>query len=155
MPWDLEERVEDAFVAYLRANASGIKARAAWTPEPAEYPRAVVAALQSTNFSEDAQFSGRRSMIVNIGVMVEASEQKDDAGTVILSARAKNAQIRDSVFSALCVADLHTALNALAVPGVLFSLAHPTQMTRDVADENGRVFVSTLAFDVIAQPCAI
>lgn len=155
MAWDLEERIEDAFVAYLRQNIPGdVRAKAAWTPDPAEYPCVVVGAVSSSNMSEDAEFNGRRSVTVTAGLMVEAAEEKAD-GVIVASARSRNARVRDAVFSHLCVNNLATHLNAVGIPGVLFSLAHPTQMTREVDGENGRLFVTILTFEVIAQPSAI
>jgi len=151
--WIVEEKIEDAFAAYLRANVPGtMRVYTGWTDEEQQYPCAVCCARSSNNENDEATFNGHRRVDVEIAVITEATPELDAAGKQIRSSRDRNSDARDATISALAKTALHTDLNDMNVPGVKFSMAHMTEMTREV---DGRHFVSTIKVDVIANPVQI
>lgn len=152
MLYDLEERVEDAFVAYLQANATGdMKVYPAWTDEEIEYPCAVVRATNSDMVTEDSEHSDIRAIAVEVAIISEASPERDDDGNTIRTTRERNAAIRTDIMQALSTS-LKTNLIAAAGPGVAFSMAQMGgPITREVDDAH-RAFITTVPVDVIAEP---
>lgn len=148
--WIVEEKCEDAFVAYLRANVPGsMRVYPAWTDEEIQYPCAVCKAGDSDNENDEAKFNGHRRVAVEIAVMTEATPELDAAGVKVCSTRDRNAVARDAVIKTLAKSALHEDLNEMAVPGIKFSQAHMTKGTRGL---DGRVLVSIINVDCIANP---
>ncbi len=151
-PWDLEERVEDALVAYI-TNFVGrvamiIPARTVIT---AQYPLVVVQAGDSDNASDDAQFNGKRRCDVTVAIVTEAVNYSTEHGAAesMETAREQHRVIKSQVLGGLASTRLQDALNDLGVAGVLFSQAHMTDQTRDQGD--GKL-TTEQTLDVIAQP---
>jgi len=152
--WDLEEAVEDAIVAYVR-KATGELAMVipSRTIAEARYPLVVIDAGSSDNASVSNQgttpFTGRRSMAVTVAIVTEAINFPAD--DEVRTARDHHRAVKSPIIAALAGNTVHEDLNALAMPGVLFSQCHMTAQSRDQGD--GRI-VTEQTLDVIAQPRA-
>ena len=151
-PWDLEERVEDAFVAYLKANVQRVAmVIPSMSAVEARFPLIVVEARNSDNKNPTAPFTGKRSMDVTITMMIEAINRNGAAGSESFNedARETYRAIKSNMIGWLSGNDLHTELNAIEMAGVDFSMAHMTRQERSV--EEGRLMLMQ-ALEVIAQP---
>jgi len=152
MIWDVEERVEDAIAAYILSLAGGnLRVYSALSADQIEMPAVVVHCAESGPVSEMASIDGRRMCDVKVAVLTEAAPEIDAEGNTITSPRTRHANARSEVCNVLWVTDLVAQLNAVDVPAVLFSMAHPSTITRDVNTE-GRRFESTITVEVIASP---
>jgi len=151
-PWDLEERVEDALVAYLQASvgrvAMIIPARSVIA---AKYPLVVVDAGESDNNNDDATFNGKRRFDVTVAVVTEAVNFSQEHGPEesVETAREQHRGVKQAVIGALASARLHEILNDTQPQGIVFSVAHMTKQTRDAGDNK---LVTEQALDVIASP---
>jgi hypothetical protein len=171
--WDLEERAEDAFVAYLKAKCSGdLSVYPGFSTEHLKFPCVSVHAGESDRIGGSGSFALPREIVVTIDIMTEAAEALDASGIVTQTARERNALARSSVMNALGVLDSATApaglsalcqpedmphglaaeLTAMLIPGVWIDSAIVGKVTRTVEKE---CFVSSIAVSVIAQPVAI
>lgn len=150
---DLEERVEDALVAYLRKAIPGeIRVYAAWGFTAPEYPCAIVHAESNANVGgDDAMPSDTRELGVTVEINVEAAPEKV-AGTEVRTARERNAWVRANVIGALAVADLRDRVADMNQPGVRFSAAQAMTSTRGADDQ--RRMQTTINLFVIAEPVA-
>ena len=147
-PWDLEERVEDAFVALLKiAIGDAACIIAARTVTTARYPLIVVEAGDSDNANDDATFNGMRRLDVTVALTTEAVNRTDKS--LLQDAREKHRAVKSQVIGVLASKALQDALNALGVPGVQFSMAHLTAQRRDAGD--GKL-TTEQDLDVIACP---
>lgn len=174
--WNLEELVEDAFAAYLRAKCSGdLTVYAAWTTEKNKYPCIVVHAGQSDSISTGSTWHNPRQMLVEIAIMTEAADLLADNGSVTKTARECNAEARSDVMNALAILDSATApaglsglcqtedmphglaaeLDAMLIPGVWICQATAGRLARSVEGDNKKLFVTTIEVAVIAQPVAV
>jgi len=152
MSWILEEKIEDAYAAYLRANLPGsMRVYVGWTDEEIQYPCAVCHAGSSDNLDDETTFNGHRRVPVKIAVISEATPELDAGGKQVRSSRERNSDARGPVLSALAKTALHEDLNDMNIAGVKFSQAHMTAMTRSI---EGRHFVSEIIVDTIANPTA-
>ena len=153
MLYDIEERVEDAFVAYLQANVTGdMRVYHGFSDEDLQYPCAVAVVRATDAVSEMAEYSDPRSMIVDVAVITEAVPETDDTGGTIRTARERNAAARSDVIKAL-VTSLKTNLISAAGPGVAFSMAQiGGPVTRQVEDYE---FITLIPVDVIAEPVEV
>jgi hypothetical protein len=143
-PWDLEERVEDAIVAYLKTGFGGGLVCAAGEYVLARFPMVVVEALESNNVTEDEEFTGARKLDVN--VVVETEFQSDEQ---LKTARQRHREAKTAVLKLLAGRLLHERLNELTPEGVGFSMAQMAQQT----SETGIGRRTTLqVLSVIAQP---
>ena len=150
MRWDLEERTEDAFVAYLKQNVTGtMRVCAAWERDEMEYPCVLVHAGTTAPLADDAAWHDPRMLVVQVSVATEGAHELDGSNNVQRTAREINADARSSVLNALAVSNLNAQLVAQAVPGVAFSMAQMTQTQRDV---DGRNLVTVATVEVIAEP---
>ena len=150
MKWDIEERTEDAIVAYLRyAAGSDLRVSAAWERAEMQYPAVVVHAGTSGPVSEDAQWHDPREIEVEVAVITEAAPTLDSNNAVLATARERNALARSSVMDALFTTDLLTNLNAQGVESVAFSMA---QFATTARTSEGRNLVTTISGTVIAEP---
>ena len=150
MRWDLEEKTEDALVAYLKATISGsIRVSAAWERDEMEFPAAVVHAESSEPVSEEAAWHDARSIAVSVAVISEGAHELGSNNAILTRARERNGLARSDVINALAVSDLNTQLIAQGVEDIAFSMA---QFTRCERATEGRYLVSTLTVEVVAEP---
>lgn len=174
--WDLEERLEDAFVSYLNTSAlqsTSIKCFPAFSTSIIEYPCAVVHCGHSEKLSETTEFTVYRRLDVDVAVMTEATSQMDDQGKVLLTARQRNTEARNAVISALGVSDgnpppgiadicetedtplgLAAWLDIQKIDGLWVTHAHIGAINRTVDNEH-KCLISTISVGVIAQPVQI
>jgi hypothetical protein len=152
--WDMEERLEDALVAYLKKTIrDGINVYPAWTDEAIKYPCAVVTARATKPLSATASWNGQRVIEVEIPVITEAAPEKDGTGVILRTARQRNAAFRSLVMNALDIATLAAEINALgAADGLAVSQARVTQTIRSTED---REFVTVIMLEVKAAPGSI
>ena len=149
--WDLEERVEDALVAYIK-NECPMECMviAARTIIKAEYPLVAVMAEESFNHTDTGNFTGRRVIMVEVAIITEAMNYKTASG--LLTARQEHRQFKESVIGALAGKTVHEDLNNLGEEGVKFSSCQMEDQTRDAGD--GKI-LTMQELMVIAQPVEI
>ncbi len=154
LPWDLEERVEDAFVAHIKtAIGERCMIKAAREVFTAKFPLIVVEAQSSDNVSDEAQFNGKRRMNVLVALTTEAVNYPETGQPEWMrNARENHRAVKSQMIEALASAKLQDYLNAAGVPGVIFSMAHMTQQNRDVGE--GKI-ITEQTMDVIANPLEI
>lgn len=151
--WDLEEKIEDAFTAYLKKEIPDtMKFYPAWTDENIQFPCAVAKAGPSTPISETAPWTDYRNSQVEIAVMSEAAPEKNGTGATLRTARERNADARRLVMNALAIDSLAAALNAMNVEGVNFSFAQATTLDRGLEE---RVLVSIITVEVKTTPSTV
>jgi hypothetical protein len=151
-PFDLEERVEDAIVAHIKAVTGGIKMVVPWrTQAIAAYPLVVVQCEGSDNHSDVGEWTGRRRLQVVVSIVTEAVNNNGDPGTdeQFLTSREIHRRVKSEVVGALAGTKVHEELNTIDVQGVLFSQCHIVAQTADAGD--GKL-VTMQQLDVIAQP---
>ena len=151
--WNLEERVEDAIVAYLVAQktiAGVLKVYTAFTDDGIEYPSAIVIADETRPVDENAVTDPARAVSVSIAVATESAPLLNAQGQVIKTSRQRNAEARNAVLGALMVDDLREQLQAKAV-GVSFSEVDVSRTARTVEPEL-RKMATMIDLTVIAQP---
>ncbi len=150
MKWDLEERLEDAIVAYLKTQiTAAVLIVAAWEREERGYPRVVVHAGTSGPVSEPAAWHDARRIMVQVAVLTEGAAIVDNVAHVLETARARNADMRSRVMDALCVGDLCTRLNAVGIDALALSMAQVITTERSM--EAGAL-VTTVTVETIAEP---
>lgn len=149
MKWDLDERIEDAFRAYLESVQPGdMKAYAAWSFDTPQFPCSIAYVPTTAPVVEQAEWHDQRRFTAQIAVMIEAAPAKKD-GVITKATRDRNALARGVVLEALAIGDLVDKLNATGVEGVLFSEAQVTTTERSV---DGRVLITTITVEGIAEP---
>lgn len=149
MIWDLEERVEDAIAAYLRANVGGkMRVYESWNFGEPQFPCVIVHAAETDAVVPEAQWHAPREMALQIAVMTESAPEKVD-GVEVRTAREVNAAARSAVIVSLAKIDLLESVIALNPPRVCFSMI---QIGKAVRSVEGRTLITTIALDVIAQP---
>lgn len=152
MKWDLEERTEDALVAYLRGQCSGLmRVASAWELSEKQYPCADVFVGEAAPVSATADWNDARVLSVTVEVRTEGADEIDADGNVITTARERNALARSEVLNALFVSDLLARLNAQGVAAVAFSQA---QFDNTARTNDGRYLVTSISGTVIAEPVA-
>lgn len=151
--WDLEEKIEDAFTAYLKKKIpDGMKFYASWTDEGVQFPCAVVKAGASSPISETASWTDFRNTVVEVAVQSEAAPEKDGTGATLRTSRERNADARRQVMDALAIDTLAAELNTMQVVGVNFSFAQATTLERDLME---RVLVSIITVEVKTTPSTV
>lgn len=151
-PWDLEERAEDALVAYLRANVGSVAMISADREvKVAKYPLVRVGVTTSDNETNDAGPSGVKRFDVVVAIITEAVNYNKELGAAELlnTAREDHRIIKSDVLGCLMGLTTHDDINALGSQGITFSQCHCTTQTRDAGD--GKL-VTEQTLDVIAQP---
>ena len=151
-PWDLEERAEDAIVAYLKATVGrATLVRAAREVVAPKFPMITVSAGDSNNQNEPANFNGFRRFDVVVIIATEAVNYNEQIGQAeeLETARESHRAVKSDAIGSLASTALHDDLNALQPQGIVFSQAHLTAQSRGV-DDNCIVTRQTL--DVIAAP---
>jgi hypothetical protein len=171
IPYDMEERTEDAFVSRLNARidtANGLKFYPAFTEQKITYPSASVLASDETPISETAEWHTPRMIAVSISVATEFAPEMDGTGQVLRTARQMNQDARTLVMNALTRFNAGDIVDDNIVPtvkrrsllgqildrgiaGVAFSMAQVRDVRRDV-DTEKRKMVSMITADVIAEP---
>jgi len=150
--WDLEERVEDAIVAYLKNECTDVAMIIpSRTITTASFPLIIVDAGDSDNHTDTARFTGRRIMDVTIAMFTEALNLNGDDGseTVLQTAREHHRIIKSSILQSLAGNTLHTDLNNLSPEGVAFSLCTMGLQAREAGD--GKL-MTVQTMTTIAQP---
>lgn len=149
MKWDIEERTEDAVVAYLKTKCGDMRVSAAWERDEMQYPAAVVHAAQSVPISDLAAWHDPRNIAVDVAVITEAAPELDTNGVIVKTARERNAAARSVVMDALFTSSLLAELQAAGIESVAFSMAQFATATRT---NEGRYLVTTISGLVIAEP---
>ncbi len=145
VPWDIEERVEDALVAYIKTSKTAAAlVVAAYEYIKASYPLIVVQAVSSDNPTDTELFTGRRRMPVTVALVTQVVGEDEQ-----LTARESHRRVKDGVVRCLAGSLLHERLNEIGAEGVEFSQAHMTALDRDAGD--GKL-TTEIMLDVIAQP---
>ena len=150
--WDLEERVEDAFVAYIKELCSELAlVQAAYDVSTAAFPMVVVEAHDSDNHTDTGRFTGRRKMTVTVNIITEALNRAGDTGSIeaLRTAREQHRAVKSSVIGILAGNEIHKNLNDTQPENVLFSMAYMTGQSRDAGD--GKI-ITMQDMEVIAQP---
>ena len=177
IPYDLEERTEDAFAAYLKAKCSGeLNVYPGFSAEALKVPAVTVQAMDSDQVGGGfGVFAKPRQLNVEIVIRTEAADLLDGVGVRTMTARERNSIVRGDVMAALSVADDATApaglsdlcepedmprglaaeLTAVQIPGLWVMQAIVTKVVRSVEEQPRMAFVSTISLSVIAQPVAI
>lgn len=171
--YDIEERIEDAFVGYLSGvvgQSTNMQILPAFSTNVIKYPSCVVSCNEQTELTGSAQWSIPRKCGVNIAVLTEAKNILDTIGNVVFTARQANIVARSAVITALSIdpsdagpaglASLCDAIDApkgLAaylsfqqVPGIWIKNALLRSVTRSV-DADRHCLVSEINVSVIAQ----
>lgn len=151
-PWDLEERAEDAIVAYLKATVGrATLVRAAREASPAKFPMITVAAGDSNNNNDPAQFNGFRRFDVVVTIATEAVNYNEQLqqSEILETAREAHRAVKSDAIGSLSSTILHDDLNALQQQGIVFSQAHLTAQSRGVEDN---CIVTRQTLDIIAAP---
>ena len=153
MSWAIEEHVEDAIVAHLKASLSGdLRVYAAGVEDEVTLPAVMVYCGDGQNVSESGLITGRRQFDVRVELRCEAAPLLDSSGAVLVTSRDRYREMRDQVSSVLFDNALHAPLNSIMPDRVLFSMAHTTATTGRTVEE--RSFVSAWTVEVIAQGVA-
>ena len=151
-PWDLEEAIEDGFVALLKSKLSANwKVLAALAGDIVEYPAVCVTCANTGKTAADASFDINRTAKVTIDIYVEDAPVFDgDVQTK--TARENNRECRAEVMGVLATETLKDDLNkAAAGVGVEFGGADLDTTARSV-DSGNRLLVTSAAVDVWACP---
>lgn len=159
--WDLEERVEDALVDFLKRGLSGeMTVYPAASPEAIQYPCAVVTCAETAPIGPGANWHSARQCAVSVQVLTEAAPLKDGAGNIVKTARERNADARHQIMARLVAGTFHMAtaadgnndLNKIAYPlGVIFASMQPVSTSRSV-DNAERKYVTDIVVSVKAEP---
>jgi hypothetical protein len=150
--WDLEERVEDAFVALLSNAAIGpCEVRAGHEAGEETYPLVIVHVEGATNNNDTGSFTGRRRMAVMVHIVTEAINENGVEGSTRASQTARTAhrEFKSAVLGVLSGNQLQDELNELAMEGVAFSFAMMGEQRREA---EGMYLTTHQLVDVIAQP---
>ena len=150
-PWDLEERVEDAFVALIKNAIGAAMVIPARSVVAVKYPLVVVDAGESNNENDQATFNGQRRFNVTVAISTEAVNYSTELGAMELAATARETHrnFKALVIGALASDALQDDLNGVGVAGVTFSQAHMTAQTRNGAENK---YTTEQTLDVIACP---
>jgi hypothetical protein len=149
--WTIEELVEDALAAYLRARApipESVYVAFEKTDEETVRPCVVVSAATTDLVTPDIQRASR-AVNVTVSVLTEACAELVD-GRVVKTARARNAEARAWVVNALNRADLLATLatDEYCAPELRLSKAILRNTERA---ENGRDIVTGMNVYIIAN----
>ena len=143
--WDIEERVEETFVALFKANVSeSVMIRRARVPFQIAYPFVVVGVPSSTNANDQANFNGLRKMDVNVVMKTWAAKK-----TKFEDIEQDHRDLKSIIIGALAFASMHEQMNELNPQGIAFSSVHLMNVA-DTVEES--CFVCTLTIEVIASP---
>lgn len=143
--WQLEEKVEDAFAAYLTAylNDSKVFVGVAFSTAKYKEPGVYVGAEESDNVAENASFNGYRACSVSI---VIRSHADTDSDANLGSSRAQHGAYKSRVIRALAQTDLVASINAVIDQSARVDMAEIGQVQRSVdADNNAFQTVVTVA----------
>ena len=135
--WDIEERAEDAVVAYLKTKVSMASLiQGSFEITTAKYPLIVVESKDSDNHTEDGEFTARRVLEIDVHIVTEALNLNGKAGTedVYLTARELHRKFKSSVIGTIAGTIVYKDLNALEPEGVRFSQAVMTTQTKEAGD---------------------
>jgi hypothetical protein len=175
IPFDIEERTEDALVSLLRGRVNATLGMLFYPSHghigPITYPSAGVFAFDAGPVSEGAEWHFQRILQVQIMVATERTHEQDSTGQTLRTARQRNQDARSLVMNALTRFDdladdtIATRPDGSAikrrsllgqildqgVPGVAFAMAQVTQVTRGVEQEANKL-TTAITMEVIAEP---
>ena len=171
--YDIEEKVEDAFVQYLSntvGESADISIVPAFSTDVIMYPCAVIRAARSEKIDAKGAWNSSRHLAVEIAVLTEAANTVDGLGKVVTTARQRNSDARAAVMNALSISDTATGPAGLAdlcdaddlpqglaahlswqqIPGVWIKYAQVGPIERTVEPDK-KCLVSVISVAVIAQ----
>lgn len=174
MNWDLEERTEDAVLAYLKPKADGMNG---YTNDvlALEFPCFVVFCVSCGPLVETGRFAVPHKLLVEVAIMTEAAPLMNASDTAVdKTARDRHRSARSVVMAALNILDsqatpaglaarvaaedlpkgLAAEIDALAPAGVWISNALVGDVQRTI-DAEHRLLISTIPLEIIAQPTEI
>jgi hypothetical protein len=171
IPFDIEERTEDAFVQLLRARVGtngGLIFYAANDGTVLTFPSAGVLAADTGPVSEGAEWHFPRVVQVQIAVATERAAEQDSTGQTLRTARQRNQDARSLVMNALTRFDAgdivddaivtgvrrRSLLGQLldqGIAGVAFSQAQILSVTRTIEEDKNKLVTNIMA-EVIAEP---
>jgi len=177
IPYDREERVEDAFVSYLTAAVTPsvpMKIYPAYDTGAIQFPCAVVRAGHTQKVGDEkGAWSTAFAVTVEIAILVEAVKVVNEQAVALSGVRDQNRNCRNAVLTALAIedtdagpADLATVVQAdsgdmpkgLAaylvyqkIDGIWIKCAQMRDADRDVEPEK-RCLKTIVQVAVIAQP---
>jgi len=171
IPFDIEERTEDAIVSLLSARVGtngGLQFYAAMDEGALTYPSAGVLAADAGPVSESAEWTFPRVLQVQIAVATEHAPEQDSTGQTLRTARQRNQDARSLVMNALTRFDAGDIVDDMIVAtvkrrsllgqlldqgiaGVAFSMAQVTATRREVDSERHKL-VTMIQLEVIAEP---
>jgi hypothetical protein len=176
MNYAIEEAVVDCMVAYLGRYVSSAMIRAAPSIEVMQYPAVAVYVAGMSPIRPALSWSDSLRVDLEIAAMTQSQDELDSGGNVLRTARMRNADLRQSVLTALTVKDseatptgvsglcdpqdlptgLAARLCAERTPGVWVKGVQPgTPLVRMEANDELRLFISVIRLDVIAQATEI
>lgn len=149
LTWQIEEHVEDGITAYLESVAvSGVTYRTGYTTLDYVEPGVYTHVEESTNVSEDAQFTGHRGMTANITIRTRADTASNEE---LLTSRQQHAQLRSQILAVLAKTELVELFNAQAGDHVRFDYANIENIIRTI-DSDNQAFVSVIILGITARP---
>jgi len=149
MRWDLAEMIEDSLVAYLKPLVgSDMRVSAAWERDELECPACLVHVGSSEPVSEPAEWDDSRAFAVQVSVITGGVHELS-GGTIMTTARERNAQARSKVMDALFVSDLKAQLIAEKIEDLAISVAQFATTERTVEGHN---LITVIEGLVIAEP---
>ena len=174
MIWNIEEKVEDAFIAYLQSQRMpDLLVHPRWRSGQIKYPCVLVNAEGSTLVSKSARFTKTRKVSLLITI---ATERKDESQgrTVTRTMRDIHSQFKEYVLEALSVADdlaapahlvdradaidiptgLAGQVNGADVPFIWIKSAVVGDIVR-FQNEEQQTLETTVMIDVIAMPLGV
>lgn len=151
MLWDIDVRLEDAFIAYLKSKITGeVKVYAGLTDEKIQYPCAVVMSTGSEPVSEQAEWHDPRKYEIEIAILTEACAETTGS---MRTSRERHAAAFSDVMNVLAVSDLLEQIVGMQIDKLALSMAQVAsgKITRAHEAEH-RKMVSVIPIDVIAEP---
>jgi hypothetical protein len=148
MTYQIEEHVENAFVAYLAAGLpETVFVGPGYTSADYREPGVYVSWPESRNVSEDAPYTGHRSGMVMVTVRVHIETETDDA---LKTSRQQYGELRSRVIALLASEALQNELNAVISNHASIDKSILEDAERGVDAENG-AYVCAIMVDVIAR----
>jgi hypothetical protein len=143
--WDLEERVEDALVAYLKTEIGQnacIKAALDFTTA-IRFPLVSVHVQSSENVNDVSNFCGGRRLSCKLEVVTETNKK------ALMTAREEHRLFKSLAIGAVAYIDTAARVNETQPEGVTFSQIHMTQQDNSVGDYK---LVTSQILDIVATP---
>jgi hypothetical protein len=148
--WQLEEKTEDAFVAYLLDTFTGFDAHVAAGMSAAKYlePGVYVVAMISENVGEQAGFTGHRELAVVFTLRTAAEIGTDGS---FKTSRDQHGELKSRTMTALVKDDILALVNAKTDGTVKIDQANVEGITRGMNTEEN-YHETTITVLAIARP---